>query len=461
MSVKRLAALVVAMLLVGALIPAGALAKPGGGGGNSPTPVKTCPSTLDGFLAADNVDAYSTGTGTVTYFFSSLEDENSVNGVPGLVGYCVYTDGELTAATATLDTWKASFNAGNVSFVRGGGNKTNIPLDGTSGIQIGTATFSANPSAQTILLHIADSAMCQALYGGDATTCYVLPKAGPVCDAASADTTGVAYSDIPRDAVNCGPPSHAFQATQTKEFGDEVVLGAGGTLKSLTVLFNSYACEDSPQWNNQYCLTTVPGDTFTHPITANLYAVGANHTVGALLDTVTVTQTIPFRPSADTTLCTGASLGGWFNTISGNCEFSAKVLLTFDFTGGVTLTSGENVIWTVAFATSTNGLTPTDSSQCTVNAGCPYDSLNVGTKTFVHAPYVGSFSTGDFGTGYAAFIDSTWNGIYCDDGVGGTGFLRESTITTALPVCTNTEATNNYSPTAWLDYQPLGQINLQ
>src|SRR5512145_1215972 len=72
-----------------------------------PAPTANCPSNITNFVAANNVDAYSTsGTTTTTYFFSSLEDQDPSNGVPGLVGYCVYTDGVVQTADATPATWK-------------------------------------------------------------------------------------------------------------------------------------------------------------------------------------------------------------------------------------------------------------------------------------------------------------------------------------------------------------------
>ena len=57
---------------------------------------------------------------------------------------------------------------------------------------------------------------------------------------------------------------------------------------------------------------------------------------------------------------------------------------------------------------------------------------------------------------YGVFIDSTWSGIYCDNGVGGTGTLRASTNSPSP--CTNLGP--NYAPDAWLGYQPLGMIVL-
>ena len=416
MSVKRLATIAVAMLMLGALLPSGALAKPGGGGGPNQTPVKTCPATLDGFLAADNVDAYSTGTGVVTYFFSSLEDQNPVNGVPGLVGYCVYTDGDLSGADAMYGEWKANFNAGNVSFVRNGGNKTNIPLDGTTDIQIGTATFDTNPTSQTILLHIADAATCQALYGGDSTTCFVLPKPAPpepVCDDGSG-STDAAYNAIPYEVEHCGPPSLGFEAEQTNEFGDEVALDtAGGTeLVSLTVDFQSYACSESGQWYTADCVTT-PGTTFTVPggITANIYDPSDLTTPIA---SVTANPSIPYRPSAvNDALCPNAPVAAansrFIDPVYGTCFYSISYPITFTFAPGTTFTDGQEVVWTVEFNTFSEGYSPIG-----IHGG--YDSLNVGVPTGSTLAFAGTDVDEDVafrsfqGNGDALAAETGWSG---------------------------------------------------
>ena len=49
----------------------------------------------------------------------------------------------------------------------------------------------------------------------------------------------------------------------------------------------------------QNCSTT-PGETFTHDITANIYTVGANNEPGTLVESITETFAIPYRPSAST-----------------------------------------------------------------------------------------------------------------------------------------------------------------
>ncbi len=56
-----------------------------------PAPTGNCPSNITNFVAANNVDALHQAPQPSTYFFDSLVNQSPNNGVPGLVGYCVYT----------------------------------------------------------------------------------------------------------------------------------------------------------------------------------------------------------------------------------------------------------------------------------------------------------------------------------------------------------------------------------
>lgn len=147
----------------------------------------------------------STGI-TFTYTFGST-DETSVNGVPGLISYCVYPqagflpDGAIVALATGADgaPFVAEESAkGSFSFTRAKGNSTNVPLDGAT-VQMGTAkwvnacvtdpisllTQCNPPTTQTILLHINDPAQCDTLYNTTgSTTCWVYPGGGP-CDPAN------------------------------------------------------------------------------------------------------------------------------------------------------------------------------------------------------------------------------------------------------------------------------------
>ncbi len=123
--------------------------------------------------------SYTTNGNTATYTFSSFVNENPLAGVPGLIDYCVYTTPLPDSHTTAVNNWDYFTGTDNFSFGRkdGGGNSDNIPLNGTTGIEIGTTTWSGGlPTTQTILLHINDATECAKLYGsGSSSTCFVLP----------------------------------------------------------------------------------------------------------------------------------------------------------------------------------------------------------------------------------------------------------------------------------------------
>ena len=409
---------------------------------------------------ATNVTATFSNNGNVsTYVFSSLTSENPASGVPGLIRYCVYPTNPSASPTAiTVQAhgdngalWLSAKGKGNFAFVRPGGNGSNVPLNGTA-TTMGTATWNTVPAKQAIVLHINDPSACAGLYpGSTSATCFVKPSAGPICNAGD---SAVAYNALPFGVVNCPKPSEAFEAQSASEFGNAVNLKTGTprTLGSLSVSFSSYGCSDGGHWytgTTDPCVTT-PGATFTWPITANIYALDTSTnppSPGALLATDTETQTIPYRPSADSS-CPGTSGiengSAWFNPQApggGACQYSITKVLSFsNWTdqGTFTGTLPDQVIWTVAFNTSDYGQTPQRPQACNAtDQGCPYDSLNVGVMTFPGSEYAGSSVDQ-----HAAFLSSTWTGAYCDNGAGGTGVLRMDTSSTDC----------------WLGFTPLAEL---
>ena len=147
--------------------PAGAAAAPKTG---------SCPgiNSLGDFVLDSNVGAiFSNNGNTTTYTFISFVNENSKNGVPGLIKYCVYPDPAAQPQSIHVDAtgddgsqWISGKDSQDFFFGRPGGNKTNIPLDGTATV-MGTATWTDQtlPDDQVILLHIADTDVCHDLYG--------------------------------------------------------------------------------------------------------------------------------------------------------------------------------------------------------------------------------------------------------------------------------------------------------
>jgi hypothetical protein len=206
------------------------------------------------------------------------------------------------------------------------------------------------------------------------------------------------YNAIPA-SVNGNVPSVGFQATQTTEFGDEVVLsGKNRTLNSMTVLFSSWACQTGA-WETNDC-TTTPGATFPVDITFNVYADSAG-TPGAVLATKTQTVNIAYRPSASA-ICATISVGGipqtgkWYNKADKTCYngFPQTVKMSM-----ASATLDDNVIWSVNYPTyNTNG-----------GVTGPADSLNVGANTFASAPFSGTDTNEDqaFRNGV---MESGWTG---------------------------------------------------
>ncbi len=413
----------------------------------SADPSSSCPNINQlNVKVASNVGATFSNVGnTTTYTFISATNENPVNGVPGLVKYCVYPDPAaqptaivVEATGADGELWKSGSDSSDFMFGRPAGNKSNIPLDGNT-TTMGTVTWSSAPTTkQIIVLHIADSAMCNALFGTTAPTCFVFPGAETSCVAGD---SAVTYNANPFGVVNCPKSAIGFEATATNEFGDQVGLaGTARQLDGLNVVFASFGCGDAGHWNTGDCVTT-PGEDFTIPITANIYnsadCIGTPLVcAGAPLATVTTSQTIPYRPSASSQ-CTGADAGMWFNPLgnggTGACQNAISIVLPFTFPAGTTLP--DNVIWTVAFNTSHSGYDPivitSGPASCNSTAqGCGYDSLNVGDQTYVNAPYAGTDTSLD-----VAFI-SWWDG----------GYPPSGTLKTLQ------------AQSGWALYRPLGEI---
>ena len=167
-----------AILVVTTLV-AGTVAACGGGGGGGWTGKSTAcpnPSTLGTYSVDPNLTATFVlqGTGNwASYTFGSTNESPS-QGVPGLVAYCVYPsagsmprfgEGQARGWNGEPFWYQSNETVGYLAFVRSDGNFSNIPFDGTQGITIGDATWSGeSPTAQTILLHIVDPAMCAQLY---------------------------------------------------------------------------------------------------------------------------------------------------------------------------------------------------------------------------------------------------------------------------------------------------------
>ena len=199
------------------------------------------------------------------------------------------------------------------------------------------------------------------------------------------------YNAIPAH-VSANVPSVGFQATQTRELGDLVGLsGQARTLRSMTVLFSSWACQDG-EWDKGDCVTT-PGATFPAELTFNVYDPS---NLTATLATTTQTVNMPFRPSAST-LCTGANAGKWYNKSDQTCYNGFPQAVELAFPAGTVLP--DSVVWSVAYKTSSTGSTI-----------AAMDSLNVGVQSFENAPYSGTDLDEDQAFWNGA-LDTGWTGL--------------------------------------------------
>jgi len=236
----------------------------------------------------------------------------------------------------------------------------------------------------------------------------------------------VVYNSIPSPQPS-NVPSQAYEATSTSEFGGQIGLaGTNRTNPTVKVLMSSWACQ-AGTWNNDNCVSA-SNATFTHPVTLNIYSVGASNSVGSLLASKTQTFTMPYRPSADDTNCTGANAGEWYDGTS--CYNGKAFTISFDFTG---VTLPNDAIVTAAYNTSDYGASPMgDNTTCHATAeGCPYDSLNVGTNP---SATVGT----PLPTANDAYLSSTWSGAYCDS--------------------SETTGTLHLDPGCWTGYLPAFEV---
>jgi hypothetical protein len=223
--------------------------------------------------------------------------------------------------------------------------------------------------------------------------------------AGTAGAAEVVYNNIESSPVAPAVVSLGFEATSTSQFGGAVEFGATARRNpSVTVVMDSWACEVG-HWSKYTCKTE-PGKTYAMPITISINAVGPGNTVGALIATGTKTYKLPYRPSANLTKCTGSHLGAWFS--KGECWSSKAAKITMPFKG----TLPSQAIITVAYNTSDYGAVPYGhSNPCnSTEAGCFYDSLNVGVQEGFEHPAGTAPSPGAYPLPTEAFVNGSVEG---------------------------------------------------
>jgi hypothetical protein len=321
------------------------------------------------FLQSDKVTASFTGpvvdagfNSTFTYFFSG-SDGTSVDGIPGLITYCVYPaepPGNPDAGVAlalgadgTPFVFKTAAE-GSFSFTRGGGNPTNVPMDGATDT-MGTATWfptgcttdpislittctPVSPANQTILLHINDPAECTALYGNDSTgnptqTCFVFPNGGA--------------STPPPPACNGNPACKSAQISDINGNTFGTLDSSGNVIvPPFTKLFIDYT----------YVIINQPTNTFDMifkfpPSKTDINNGGGKDYFGC----EQLPNSAGFPGGWITTTVTDAEGNVWkltFTQGGGTCNQSRFTLLPNSTT--ITLHPGESVTFTVNMVTRTN-----------------------------------------------------------------------------------------------------------
>jgi hypothetical protein len=174
--------------------------------------------------------------------------------------------------------------------------------------------------------------------------------------------------------------SVGFEATGAKEFGDGLAFTLpSARLQQVSFIFDSWGCE-SGFWNDDTCSTT-KGATFEEPITANIYDVDSSSgkpEPGQLIATKTQTFAIPYRPSANNTICQGPNLGKYLGPVDKECDNGLATKVTFNFKLPKLILPAQAIV-TVAYNTSDSGYAPYgQNTACfTGPGGCGYDSLNV------------------------------------------------------------------------------------
>ena len=225
--------------------------------------------------------------------------------------------------------------------------------------------------------------------------------AGPVAAA-----TPPAFDNMPATLPG-NVASVGFEATQTSEFGDYIVLGGTQRARAslpVTVVMSIWACQ-SDESGGPVC-TTTPGATFAQPLTLTIYKVVHTDGVTSAGDQVlqtTHTFNLPYRPSYDPTdTCTSPR----YRAADGKCYSGMAYPVTFTLPSGGDLP--DELIWTISFDTGSSGYHPTG------NQAKPYNSLNVSAQT------EGSPSFGAEGEADSVFINSRNSGNYGTTGTVGT-----------------------------------------
>lgn len=185
---------------------------------------------------------------------------------------------------------------------------------------------------------------------------------------ASSALAETVYDALPSVDPATSYPSQPFQAQQVYEFGDQVHLaGAARILNTVTVTMSDYALYADYVSDERYSGNS---ETWTHPITLNVYAatLDSNNVPTTKLGSITQDITIPWRPLGDDTCPIVYGVHQWKDS-TGQCNSGYAFNATFDMSS-LNLTLPDDIIIGIAFNTQSYGVEP-------IAKNGPYNSLNV------------------------------------------------------------------------------------
>ena len=248
--------------------------------------------------------------------------------------------------------------------------------------------------------------------------CALLAVGGAAAGSAGATPVAIYNNIAPKLPGNVA--SEGFECCSAKEFGGQVQFTAGKWKNPvITVTMSSWACQKG-NWSTSEAFagpetcTSAAKSKFEWPLTVSLYEVNPDNSPGAKIGAASKVFKLPYRPSTSK-ICNEmaeGNEGAWFDKAEAKCYhgFAAKIAISLRIAK-----LPEKAIISVSYNTSDYGAEPQrpKNPECdseafknaTNNAGCPFDSLNVGAE---NALSVGSYPLPNY-----AYISSTSAGEYC------------------------------------------------
>jgi len=398
--------------------------------GSAAADTNQCPASGTGNPQVDNMvgASFTTNGNTVTYIFDSFIDESSTGGVPGLIAYCIYPTPQMQPDSTTVaavgqdgSAWVEPPSFDNFSFQRPDGNPANIALDGTQNITMGTATWNSGvPEPQKILLHINDPAECNALYGGNPGTCFVLPGSGVINlkDLAVSKTASPSFTRtyswgiskaVDKTELDIKPGGTAtfnYTVNVTHDDGTDSSWQVTGTItvsNPNSVDFSGVTVTDSSNGNGSCTVQNgspaqIPANgsaTFPYTCTYSSNPSSVTDTATATWDTSTYdtpsgaasgAATADFTGLAPKTIIDGSvdvtdTLGGDLGTVTINDPSPTALTYSHTFSGDSsgTCTSHDN---TATFTTDTTNTTGSASKSVKVCVGANLTVTKTATPSF-------------------------------------------------------------------------------